>query len=123
MDAGAEQETDGKSARRSERAMTTADLPGRAPHARPNDVAGNHAGGRKSAGRGGPIFGLQGDPGEGASSGSMVGGPFISPEDGARREALEEACANIRIDRLLAVYSVPRLSQVQLMFRARGPHR
>ena len=40
-------------------------------------------------------------------------------EDGARREALEEACAKISIDRLLAVYSIPRISQVQLMFRAR----
>lgn len=39
-------------------------------------------------------------------------------EDGARREAREEACANIVIDGLLAVYSVPRISQVQIMFRA-----
>ena len=42
-----------------------------------------------------------------------------SVEDGARREALEEACAQIEIDRLLAVYSVPRIAQVQIMFRAR----
>lgn len=35
------------------------------------------------------------------------------------REALEEACATIEIDRLLAVYDVPRISQVQIMFRAR----
>ena len=42
-----------------------------------------------------------------------------SVEDGARREALEEACAEIEIDRLLAVYSVPRIAQVQIMFRAR----
>jgi len=44
-------------------------------------------------------------------------------EDGARREAWEEARAAIDIDRLLAVYSIPRISQVQLMFRARlaGP--
>jgi ADP-ribose pyrophosphatase YjhB (NUDIX family) len=41
-----------------------------------------------------------------------------SVEDAARREAMEEACAQIRIDRLLAVYSIPRLSQVQIMFRA-----
>lgn len=41
-----------------------------------------------------------------------------SVEDGARREAREEACAEIRIDRLLAVYSVPRIAQVQIMFRA-----
>ena len=39
-------------------------------------------------------------------------------EDGARREAQEEACADIRIDQLLAVYSVPRIAQVQVMFRA-----
>lgn len=42
-----------------------------------------------------------------------------SAEEGARREAWEEAEARIEIDRLLAVYSVPRISQVQLMFRAR----
>ncbi|MDP1555831.1 MAG: NUDIX hydrolase [Hyphomonas sp.] len=42
-----------------------------------------------------------------------------SVEDGARREAREEACADIEIDRLLAVYSVPRIAQVQIMYRAR----
>jgi ADP-ribose pyrophosphatase YjhB (NUDIX family) len=42
-----------------------------------------------------------------------------SPEQGARREALEEACADISLDLLLAVYSIPRISQVQLMYRAR----
>lgn len=41
-----------------------------------------------------------------------------TPTDGARREAQEEALAEIRIDRLLAIYSVPRISQVQLIFRA-----
>ena len=41
-----------------------------------------------------------------------------SVEDGAMREAMEEAHAQIRIDRLLAVYSVPRISQVQIMYRA-----
>src|SRR3974390_3546119 len=41
-----------------------------------------------------------------------------SPEDGARREAREEACADIRIDALLAVYTVAHISQVQLMYRA-----
>lgn len=40
-------------------------------------------------------------------------------EDGARREAWEEARADLRLDRLLATYSVPRISQVQIMFRAR----
>lgn len=42
-----------------------------------------------------------------------------SVEDGARREAREEAMAEIEIDQLLAVYSVPRIAQVQVMFRAR----
>ena len=42
-----------------------------------------------------------------------------TPEDGARREAQEEALADIVLDALLAVYSVPRISQVQLMYRAR----
>lgn len=40
-------------------------------------------------------------------------------EEGAMREAMEEACATIEIDGLLACYSVPRISQVQLMYRAR----
>ena len=39
--------------------------------------------------------------------------------DGAVREAYEEATARIEIDRLLAVYSIPRISQVQLIYRAR----
>ncbi len=42
-----------------------------------------------------------------------------TPEEGAVREAVEEASAAIEIDRLLAVFSIPRLSQVQLIFRAR----
>lgn len=41
-----------------------------------------------------------------------------SAEDAARREAREEANADIVIERLLAVYSVPRLSQVQLLYLA-----
>ncbi len=41
-----------------------------------------------------------------------------TPEDGARREAWEEARARIAINALLAVYSVPRISQVQLIYRA-----
>jgi ADP-ribose pyrophosphatase YjhB (NUDIX family) len=41
--------------------------------------------------------------------------------DGARREALEEACARIEIDALLGIYEIPRLSQVQIVFRARLP--
>ena len=37
----------------------------------------------------------------------------------AAREAREEACCEIEIDALLAVYDVVHISQVQLMFRAR----
>ncbi|MBB5694032.1 NUDIX domain-containing protein [Muricoccus pecuniae] len=40
-------------------------------------------------------------------------------EEGARREAWEEACARIRTEGVLAVYSIARLGQVQVMFRAR----
>ena len=40
-------------------------------------------------------------------------------EDGARREAWEEARARIAIEGLLAAYSVPRIGQVQLLYRAR----
>jgi ADP-ribose pyrophosphatase YjhB (NUDIX family) len=39
-------------------------------------------------------------------------------EDGARRETMEEAGATINIDSLLAVYNVPHISQVQLIYRA-----
>jgi len=42
-----------------------------------------------------------------------------TPEDGAKREAKEEAMCDIVLDALLAVYSVARLSQVQLFYRAR----
>lgn len=42
-------------------------------------------------------------------------------EAGAAREAMEEACAAIAIEGLLAVYSLPHISQVQLMFRASLP--
>ncbi len=41
-----------------------------------------------------------------------------TPAEGAAREAWEEALARIEIDRLLAIYAVPRISQVQLIFRA-----
>ena len=44
-----------------------------------------------------------------------------TPEDGARREAREEACAEIEIDAMLAVYAVPHISQVQIMYRATLP--
>ena len=42
-----------------------------------------------------------------------------SVEEGAAREALEEAGADIEIGPLLGVYSVPRISQVHVMFVAR----
>jgi ADP-ribose pyrophosphatase YjhB (NUDIX family) len=44
-------------------------------------------------------------------------------EQGARREAREEAEADILLDGVLALYSVSRIGQVQVMFRARfaGP--
>ena len=40
-------------------------------------------------------------------------------EAGALREAWEEARAKLEIDQLLAVYAITRLSQVQLIYRAR----
>jgi ADP-ribose pyrophosphatase YjhB (NUDIX family) len=40
-------------------------------------------------------------------------------EAGAMREAWEEARAKIEIETLLAVYTIPRLSQVQIIYRAR----
>ncbi|WP_425410605.1 NUDIX hydrolase [Hyphococcus sp.] len=42
-----------------------------------------------------------------------------TPEEGAWREANEEACTDIEIDRILAIYSIPRISQVQIIYRAR----
>lgn len=46
-------------------------------------------------------------------------------EEGARREAMEEACANIALDGLLGLFSIARIGQVQLIYRARfdGPPR
>lgn len=46
-----------------------------------------------------------------------------TPEEGATREAMEEAQAAIAIDGILAVFSIARIGQVQLIFRARfaGP--
>ncbi len=41
-----------------------------------------------------------------------------APEQGAKREAWEEARARIEIDQLMAVYTIERLSQVQLIYRA-----
>ncbi|MBJ3778732.1 NUDIX hydrolase [Acuticoccus mangrovi] len=42
-----------------------------------------------------------------------------TPEEGARRETYEEATADIVIEGLLAVYTIRRLGQVQLIYRAR----
>lgn len=42
-------------------------------------------------------------------------------EQGAIRETLEEANARIEIDALLALYNIPRISQVQVIYRARLP--
>ena len=41
-----------------------------------------------------------------------------SVAEGARREAKEEACAEIRIDTVLAVYSLPHIGQVQIIHLA-----
>ena len=40
------------------------------------------------------------------------------PKAGAMREAMEEANADLNLSELLAVYTVQRLSQVQLIYRA-----
>jgi ADP-ribose pyrophosphatase YjhB (NUDIX family) len=42
-----------------------------------------------------------------------------STRAGAEREAWEEAHAKIAIETLLAIYDIPRISQVQLIYRAR----
>jgi ADP-ribose pyrophosphatase YjhB (NUDIX family) len=42
-----------------------------------------------------------------------------STSAGAEREAWEEAQAKIEIEGLLAIYDIPRISQVQLIYRAR----
>jgi ADP-ribose pyrophosphatase YjhB (NUDIX family) len=41
------------------------------------------------------------------------------PEDGAIREVREEACADIVLEGLIGLFTVRRLSQVQIFFRAR----
>jgi len=41
-----------------------------------------------------------------------------TPDAGARREAMEEANAELDLSGILAVYSVPRLSQIQVIYRA-----
>jgi ADP-ribose pyrophosphatase YjhB (NUDIX family) len=42
-----------------------------------------------------------------------------TPEEGAAREAREEAEADIVIDGILGVFSIARIGQVQMIFRAR----
>jgi ADP-ribose pyrophosphatase YjhB (NUDIX family) len=42
-----------------------------------------------------------------------------STRAGAEREAWEEARAKLAIETLLAIYDIPRISQVQLIYRAR----
>jgi ADP-ribose pyrophosphatase YjhB (NUDIX family) len=39
-------------------------------------------------------------------------------QEGAAREAWEEACADIEIGALLGVYNIPRISQVHMIYRA-----
>jgi ADP-ribose pyrophosphatase YjhB (NUDIX family) len=41
------------------------------------------------------------------------------PDEGARREVREEACAEIELEALLGLFTVRRLSQVQMFYRAR----
>jgi ADP-ribose pyrophosphatase YjhB (NUDIX family) len=43
-------------------------------------------------------------------------------EEGAAREAMEEATAAISLDGILAVFSVARIGQVQVIFRGRFSH-
>lgn len=40
-------------------------------------------------------------------------------EEGAAREVWEEACAKVELDGLLTVFSIPRISQVHMIYRAR----
>ena len=40
-------------------------------------------------------------------------------EEGAAREAMEEAAADIRLDGILGVFSIARIGQVQVIFRGR----
>jgi ADP-ribose pyrophosphatase YjhB (NUDIX family) len=40
-------------------------------------------------------------------------------EQGVLREAREEACVELELKGLLGVYNIPRISQVQLIYRAR----
>lgn len=42
-----------------------------------------------------------------------------SVEEGAKRESREEARAELELETLLGLYSIPRIGQVQIFFRAR----
>lgn len=42
-----------------------------------------------------------------------------SVEEGAKRESYEEARAELELETLLGLYSIPRIGQVQIFFRAR----
>jgi ADP-ribose pyrophosphatase YjhB (NUDIX family) len=42
-----------------------------------------------------------------------------APDEGAAREAREEANADIEIDVLLGIYTIARISQVQMIYRAK----
>jgi len=42
-----------------------------------------------------------------------------TPEDGAIRETMEKANAKILIDQVLAIYSITRLSQIQIIYRVK----
>ena len=41
-----------------------------------------------------------------------------STSEGAIREVWEEACARVRVEGLVGVYEIPRISQVQMIYRA-----
>ena len=41
-----------------------------------------------------------------------------STSEGAAREVWEEACAHVAIEGLVGVYEIPRISQVQMIYRA-----
>ena len=59
-----------------------------------------------------PFLGHWSIPGGGLEHGEAL-------KDAARREVREEALAQIDIVSMLAVYAIPRISQIQLMYRAR----
>jgi len=44
---------------------------------------------------------------------------YETTEEGARREALEEACAKFELECVLAVFSLAHISQIQVLYRAK----